>query len=57
VLPLYKYLKWMMPILKLFGTRFVCTLKQVGLAMINAAVKGYELQTLEIKDIVALSTR
>lgn len=54
-LKLYKYLGWMMPVFKLFGTKMVCSLREIGLAMINATLKGYLTPTLEIKDIVALA--
>jgi hypothetical protein len=32
-----------------------CTLKEVGQAMIHAAIKGYPKQVLEVKDIVRLA--
>jgi hypothetical protein len=51
----YKYLGWLIPVIRIFTT--VVTLKQIGLAMINAAGKGYEKQILETKDIVELSKR
>ena len=51
----YKYLGWLIPFIKLLSPNSVSTLKEVGLAMINAAGKGYEKQILEVKDIVALS--
>lgn len=52
---LYKFFSWMYPIgRRLFPAGF-CTLEEVGLAMINAAKKGYPKQILEVKDIVALS--
>jgi len=51
----YKYLGWMMPAIELFFRSSVTTLKQVGIAMINAASKGYDKQVLEVKDIIALS--
>src|SRR5215469_7194266 len=40
----YKYLGWMMPAIELFFRSSVTTLKQVGIAMINAASKGYDKQ-------------
>lgn len=49
----YKYAGWLIPLIRLFTT--VVTLKQVGLAMINAAGNGYSKPILEEKDIVALS--
>jgi len=56
-LSLYKYLGWLLPVIKLLAPASVSSLKEVGLAMINAAEKGYEKQILEVKDIVALSKR
>jgi hypothetical protein len=53
----YRYLGWMMPGIELFFRNSVSTLKQVGIAMINAVSKGYEKQILEVKDIVELSKR
>ncbi len=49
----YKYLGWLIPIIRLFSP--IVTLKQIGLAMINTVNKGYEKQILEVKDIIALS--
>lgn len=56
-LSLYKYLGWLIPLIKLISPGSVSSLKQLGIAMINAASKGYEKQTLEVSDIVALSKR
>ncbi|MEP6596112.1 MAG: epimerase [Ginsengibacter sp.] len=53
-LSFYKYLGWLLPFINLFFPKYVCTLKQLGLAMIHAASKGYNKQILEVKDIVAL---
>jgi hypothetical protein len=35
--------------------KFISTLQELGLAMINAAVKGYDKRVLEVKDIVKLA--
>jgi len=51
----YKYLGWLFPFLNLFFSKYICTLRELGLAMIHAATKGYNKQILEVKDIVALS--
>src|SRR5215467_5351319 len=56
-LSLYKYLGWLMPFIKLISPGSVSSLKQVGVAMINAVEKGYEKQILEVKDIIALSEK
>lgn len=55
VLRLYKYLAWLMPLVKMLAPKYVSTLKQLGTAMINAVTKGYAKQILEIKDIHALA--
>ena len=51
----YKYLGWLIPIIKLAAPNYITSLNQIGLAMINAAIKGFEKQALEVKDIIALS--
>ncbi|HTH56651.1 MAG TPA: NAD-dependent epimerase/dehydratase family protein [Cyclobacteriaceae bacterium] len=53
----YKYLGWMIPIIRAISPKLVCHLEDVGKAMINAAIKKYEKQVLEVPDIVALSKR
>jgi len=54
-LSFYNYLGWLIPIIKLIAPGNVCSLREIGLAMINAANKGYPKQVLEVSDIVALS--
>jgi uncharacterized protein YbjT (DUF2867 family) len=51
----YKYFAWMYPFLRFLFPKYVCTLKEVGLAMINAALKGYPKNIIEVPDIVALA--
>lgn len=51
----YKYINWLYPVLKTFFPNSACTLKEIGLAMINIAGRGYEKNVIEIKDIVALA--
>lgn len=51
----YKYLGWMYYPLRLLAPQFVSTLRELGLAMINAASKGYPKRIIEVKDIVALA--
>lgn len=53
----YKYLGWLFPILKVTAPNFVCTLKEVGLAMINVALKSYNKQLIEVKDIKELAKK
>ncbi|MGZ3755435.1 MAG: NAD-dependent epimerase/dehydratase family protein [Mucilaginibacter sp.] len=51
----YKYINWLYPLLKVLMPNNVSTLKEVGLAMINAVKKGYPKNVLEIKDIKMLA--
>jgi len=51
----YKYIAWLYPIGRTLYPAGFCTLHEVGLAMINAATRGYPKQILEVKDIVALA--
>jgi hypothetical protein len=51
----YKYIAWIYPIGRAVYPAGFCTLQEVGQAMINAAVKGYPKQILEVKDIVTLA--
>ncbi len=52
---IYRVLSFIYPLLKLLMSRYVTTLKEVSLGMINATIKGYEKQILECKDIVRLA--
>jgi uncharacterized protein YbjT (DUF2867 family) len=56
-LKLYRYLGWLFPIIKTLAPNSVCSLRQIGLAMIHAVKHGYEKHVLEAKDIVILSSR
>jgi nucleoside-diphosphate-sugar epimerase len=53
----YKYITWLYPLLKLIFPNKVSTLAELGLAMINASIYGYEKQVLEVKDIKILAKR
>lgn len=54
-LKFYKYISWLYPVFKVVMPNKVSTLKELGLAMIQAATKGYPKQILEVKDIRALA--
>jgi uncharacterized protein YbjT (DUF2867 family) len=43
------------PLFRLLFPKYVTTLKELGLAMINSAVKGYDKHVIEVPDIVKLS--
>ena len=54
-LSLYKWMGWMIPIIKTIAPKSMVSLKQIGDAMINVTLKGYEKKILEVKDIIAMS--
>ncbi len=56
-LGLYKYFGWLYPIFNKLTPKYFSTLKQLGLAMINAVLFGYEKNILEVPDIVLLSEK
>jgi len=43
------------PVMKLLMPKFTCTLKELGRAMINCAVKHPDINVLEVKDIVNMA--
>src|SRR5271156_899662 len=50
----YKWIAWLYPIGRTLYPPGFCTLREVGLAMINTVLRGYPKQILEVKDIVQL---
>ena len=56
-LSFYKWLGWLIPLIKLILPAYICSLKELGLAMINTVTKGFDKHVLEIKDIKALSKK
>jgi hypothetical protein len=54
-LPYYKYLGWLLPIIRVVAPKYICTLKELGIAMIRSVTKGYKKQVLEVTDILVLS--
>jgi hypothetical protein len=51
----YKFFTWLYPVLRPLVPKYISTLQELGLAMINAVRKGYEKPVLEVKDIVKLA--
>jgi uncharacterized protein YbjT (DUF2867 family) len=51
----YRYVDFLYPVLRAVMPNTVSTLRELGLAMINAARIGYAKPVLEVKDIVELS--
>ena len=53
----YSFFRIVYPLFRILMPKYVSTLKELGLAMINSVVKGYEKPVLEVKDIVELAGR
>ncbi len=53
----YKWLGWLLPIIRFTMPNTISSLKELGLAMINASSIGYEKQIVEVKDIKELAKR
>lgn len=51
----YAALSWLYPLIHPLFPKYVCTLREVGLAMINAVSRGPEKSILEVEDIVLLA--
>lgn len=56
-LTLYKLFALLIPLVKLLFPKYVCTLSEVGIAMINSVTKGYEKRGLEVRDIKTLAKK
>lgn len=56
-LSFYKWLGWLLPIMRLIAPNWISSLKELGLSMINASRFGYEKPILEVKDIKILAKR
>ncbi len=54
-LPFYKYISWLYPFFRKVFPNRVSTLAELGQAMINVTLFGYNKQVIEVKDIVALA--
>jgi uncharacterized protein YbjT (DUF2867 family) len=53
----YKYLAFLVPVFRLLMPNMISTLKELGLAMINSVIMGYDKPILEVKDIKELAGR
>jgi uncharacterized protein YbjT (DUF2867 family) len=57
ILRMYKVLGFLAPAFRLIMPNYITTLKELGQAMINSSLKGYEKPVLEVKDIAELAKR
>jgi uncharacterized protein YbjT (DUF2867 family) len=55
ILSFYRYLKGLFFVIKALVPGWVCSMKELGQAMIHAAAAGYARDTIEIADIKALA--
>ncbi len=54
-LTMYKMFAPLIPFVKLFFPKYVCSLREIGQAMINTVLKGYDKKILEVNDIKKLA--
>jgi uncharacterized protein YbjT (DUF2867 family) len=57
ILSFYKYITWLFPIGRFLYPNGFCTLKEIGIAMINTVNLGYEKNILQGNDIISLSRK
>jgi len=50
----YKVMKPLLPVFRFLFPKYVSSLRELGLAMINVVLKGYDRNVLEVRDIVKL---
>jgi hypothetical protein len=51
----YSFFNILFPVLRPLIPKYFSTLKELGLAMINSVLKGYDKSVLEVRDIVKLA--
>ena len=56
-LTMYKIFSPLLPVVRLLFPKQICSLKEIGTAMINTVTKGYKKNVLEVKDIVELAKK
>ena len=57
VLKYYKYVSWLIPIIKIVLPNTITTVKQVALSMIYASQNGYEKNVIQVRDIKIMARR
>jgi uncharacterized protein YbjT (DUF2867 family) len=50
-LKLYKYVGWLIPVIKTISPNYIVSLKDLGQAMVNVVLYGYDKTVLEVSDI------
>jgi hypothetical protein len=54
-LKFYKFLGWLLPIIRVASPNFISPLRDIGVAMIHSVTKGYPKSVLEVRDIKTLA--
>ena len=54
---MYDYFMWLVRLIKIISPNSVVNTTQIGLAMINAMLKGYDKKVLRPKEIIDLSNK
>ncbi|HRH35917.1 MAG TPA: NAD-dependent epimerase/dehydratase family protein [Catalimonadaceae bacterium] len=54
-LPYYKYVSWLFPVVRLLYPSGISTLSQLGQAMVESVLSGYDKPRIEVRDIRILS--
>jgi uncharacterized protein YbjT (DUF2867 family) len=54
-LKLYTYLGWLYPVIKTISPNMGCSLTEIGQAMINSVLTGYDKTVIEVKDFIKLA--
>jgi hypothetical protein len=52
---IYKILSPVLPVFRYFFPRYICSLEEIGEAMIKCSLQQTEKKVLEVRDIVALA--
>ena len=53
----YRYLSFLLPVVRTIFPNHICSLKEIGTAMINSVNNGYEKKVLEVEDIKILADK
>ncbi len=49
----YRYIGWVLPLLRVLIRSRMCTLREIGLAMLSVTLHGFDTQVLEVPEIVS----
>lgn len=53
ILKPYRFIGWLIPLLRAVAPSMACTLAEIGRAMIHVSQRGYDKSILDVRDIVA----